>query len=362
MGITIRKALFAMILAIFAISKAWAAGPVETSVFAVQGVEVDVTDVDAATAKNKAIVDVQLKAFHQLIDQYGNADMVEKTVATEPKEIMEYLKSLSIEEERFSPGRYGGKFTVRFLPSKMGRLFADYGIKLQTDQAPATLVIPVWKENGTIKLWEENQWRAAWKVLAAAQGSVPIIVALGDAEDERTLTATDVVANDPLKLEAMRRRYDVASVLLAMAEPEGASDLKVKIEGASPIGNVRIDKIYASDDGTQAGASRVAAQRFVEVMTKKYTADALAIAAKKGRIANAITVAVPFTSPSQWNGIRSRILATPGVKAVDVTSLDADGAVISLRYAGELADITASFQTAGLRMSQSGGSWIIEAL
>jgi Uncharacterized protein conserved in bacteria (DUF2066) len=362
MGITIKNALFALTLAILAVSKAWAAGPVETSVFAVQGVEVDVTDVDAATAKNKAIVDVQLKAFHQLIEQYGNADMVERTVATEPKEIMEFLKSLSIEEERFSPGRYAGKFTVRFLPSKMGKLFATYGIKLQTDQAPATLVIPVWKENDTIKLWEDNHWREAWKALAAAQGSVPIIVALGDAEDERTLTASDVVANDPLKLEAMRRRYDVSSVLLAMAEPEGTSDLKVKIEGQSPIGSVRIDKIYNSEDGTQAGASRVAAQRFVDVMTKKYTADARALAAKKGSTSSAITVAVPFTSPSQWNGIRSRILATPGVRAVDVTSLDADGAVISLRYTGELADITGSLQTAGLRISQTGDSWKIEAL
>ena len=32
----------------------YAAGPVETSVFAVQGVEADVTDKDVATAKNKA--------------------------------------------------------------------------------------------------------------------------------------------------------------------------------------------------------------------------------------------------------------------------------------------------------------------
>ncbi len=363
MGIRIRHWLATLALAAFiCVGAAHAAGPVETSVFAIQGVDVDVTDIDASTAKNKAIVEVQLKAFHQLVEQYGNADMVEKTVATEPKEIMSYLKSLSIEEERFSPGRYAGKFTVRFLPSKMGKLFASYGIKLQSDQAPATLVIPVWKENDSLKLWEDNHWRAAWKELAAAQGPVPIIVALGDAEDERTLAPADVTANDVVKLEAMRRRYDVPSVLLAVAEPEGASDLRVRIDGESPIGTVRIDKIYSSDDGTQAGASRVAAKRFVDVMTNKYTADAKALAAKKGSTSNQISVAVPFTSPSQWNGIRSRILATPGIKGVDVTSLDGDGAVINLRYGGELADISASFQIAGLRFSQTGNGWMIEAL
>ncbi len=363
MGIRIKYWLAALALTLFtSVGVTLAAGPVETSVFAVQGVEVDVTDVDATTAKNKAIVDVQLKAFHLLIDQYGNADMVEKTVAAEPGEIMAYLKSLSIEEERVSPGRYAGKFTVRFLPSKMGKLFASYGIKLQSDQAPATLVIPVWKENGALKLWEDNHWRAAWKELAAAQGPVPIIVALGDAEDERTLTHIDVAASDAVKLEAMRRRYDVSSVLLAIAEPEGATDLRVRIEGESPIGTVRIDKIYASDDGSRPGASRVAAKRFVDVMTNKYTADAKALAAKKGKSSSQISVVVPFTSPSQWNGIRSRILATPGVKGVDVTSLDGEGAVINLRYGGELADISASFQNAGLRFSQTGNGWMIEAL
>ncbi len=362
MGIKIGTRIFITLMALFCAAHTWAAGPVETSIFAVQGVEVDVTDVDAATAKNKAIIDVQIKAFHQLIEKLGNADMIEKTVATDPKEIMEYLKSLSIEEERVSPGRYQGKFTVRFLASKTGKLFSSFGIRLQTDQVPATLVIPVWKENGALQLWEDNQWRSAWRALTAAQGAVPIIVALGDAEDARLLQATDIVANDAVKLEAMRRRYDVSSVLVAIAEPDGATDLKVKIEGESPIGKVKIDKIYSSDDGTQSGASRVAAQRFVEVMTKKYNADAKALAAKKGASSSAIIIAVPFSSPSQWNGIRSRILATPGVKRVDVTSLDADGAVINLRYSGELADIEASFQLAGLRFSQVGTGWMIEAL
>ncbi len=38
-----------------------AAGPVETSIYAVQGVAADVTGKDATAAKNRALIDVQVK-------------------------------------------------------------------------------------------------------------------------------------------------------------------------------------------------------------------------------------------------------------------------------------------------------------
>ncbi len=342
---------------------AQAAGPVETSVFAVQGVAVDVTDTSAAIAKNKAIIDVQIKAFAQLVEIHGSPEMKEAMIAADPKDVMTYLKSLSIEEESFSPGRYIGKFTVRFLPNKVSPLFRKYGVTLTTEQAPATLVVPVWKVDGTTQIWETNPWRTAWLNLGASHAKVPIIVALGDAEDVKLLATTDLTALDPVKLEAMRRRYDVQGILLAFAEAEGAGSVKVKIEGDSTIGKVKIEKIYASDNNTLEGAAIAATKRFHELMVRKYNSDEQKLASKKkGSDRNTVSVAVPFSSPSQWNGIRSRILSTPGVKGVDVSSLDGDGAVIRLLYSGDLEILGSSFQSAGLQFKQIGSTWMIEPL
>ncbi len=63
MGTTLKRPLLLLLLAglfcllgaSLAARVATAAGPVETSIFAVQGVDVDVTDKDAATAKDKAL-------------------------------------------------------------------------------------------------------------------------------------------------------------------------------------------------------------------------------------------------------------------------------------------------------------------
>jgi hypothetical protein len=360
------RLLLAALLFVAGFASARAAGPVETSVYAVQGVDIDVTDKDAATAKEKALVDVQLKALVMLAERQGQAELLEAVSVLEAKDVLPMLKSLSIEEESISPGRYIGKFTVRFLPEKVRPVFAKHGVELADDQGPPILVIPVWSDNTGAKLWEDNLWRLAWQNLRAERSAVPTIVVLGDAEDQKLLTAADVVNNDAVKLEAIRRRYDVKSVLLAQASPAVTGGINVRIEGDSPIGRVKIDKTYTDDVGDLQGSANLAVGRFHELMVSKYRSDKAKIAAAKAeeeeakRGPQSVPVAVPFASVSEWNSLRSRILSAPGVVGVDVSSLGADGAVIRLLYRGKVEALAGGFGSAGLAFSRVGESWVIQ--
>ncbi len=77
---------------------------------------------------------------------------------------------------------------------------------------------------------------------------------------------------------------------------------------------------------------------------------------------HSLPVAVPFSSPSQWNRIRSRILDTPNVIGVDVSTLDGSGAVIRLMFVESIGALRANMQDTGLSLSQVGGTWVIEPL
>lgn len=343
---------------------ALAAGPVETSVFSVQGVEVDVTDTNAAAAKDKALVEVQLKAFATLTENLGTPEFAAEMAKLEAKDVVPMLKSLSIEEEKISPGHYEGKFTVRFLPEKVKPLFRNFGIQLPAAQGPAMLVIPVWSDGkSTTLLWEDNPWRKAWQELNAQQAQIPIIIPLGDEDDTTTLSPQDALNNDPVKLEALRRRYDVKTLLVAFAEPAEGGGVHARMVGKSPLGKITFDKIYIADSGTEHDSALLAVQRFHKVMVDKYQSD---VAKAEGLQASAgpqsVSVAIPFQGPSQWNGIRARILSTPGVVGVDITSLDGQGASARLMYTGGIEDMKDSFQSAGLQFLRNGGTWVIEAL
>jgi hypothetical protein len=344
-------------------SAAHAAGPVETSVFAVQGVAADVTDKDVATAKNKALFEVQMKAIVMLAQRLGNETFAAEIAKLEPKDVLPLLKSLSIEEEGTGPGHYIGKFTVRFIPEKVQRLFESYGVTVVSEQATPMLVLPIWKAPEGTQLWEDNLWRTAWLNLHAEQSLVPLIIPIGDLEDTAAMTAQDVLNLDPIKLEALRRRYGTRTILVAIAEPAEGNGVRAMMNAESELGKITFDKIYTADPPTLEASAALAATRFHAVMVDKYRSDktrAQQVSADAS-VSHSIPVTVPFTSPSEWNAVRSRILSSPGIIGVDVSTLAADGAVIRLMYVGELPTVQASMQGTGLQMSQIGGNWVIQA-
>jgi hypothetical protein len=345
------------------------AGPIETSIFAVQGVDVDVTDKDATTAKNLALLQVQMKAIVMLANRLGTPEMSAEIAKLEDKDVVPLLKSLSIEQESTGPGRYIGKFTVRFLPTKIRNLFARYGVNVVVEQqAKPMLLLPLWKTAEGTQLWEDNLWRKAWLDLHPEQSTVPLIIPIGDTEDTAAVTVQDVLDNNPVKLEALRRRYDCKDILVAVGEAAEGNGIHAVMSGDSQLGKMNFDKIYTADPATLETSATLAASRFHNVMIDKYKSDQIKLAAQaqaakdqqEASVSHSIPVSVPFTSPSEWNGIRSRILSTPGVIGVDVSTLAGNGAVVRLMYVGDLASAQNSMQATGLQLSQIGGSWVIQ--
>jgi Uncharacterized protein conserved in bacteria (DUF2066) len=361
-----------------AVASVHAAGPVETSIFAVTGVDVDVTDTDAATAKTKAIIEAQVKAFYKLAERLGSAEAVQKLADLKPDQIGRMLRSLSIEEEHTGPGRYIGKLTIRFLPGKIRQTFSDHGIPVVEDQAPPMVILPVWKSPQGPVVWEENLWRKAWLDLHAEQSTMPIIIPLGDLEDTQAISAEEAIASDDVKLESLKIRYAAKSILVAIAEPDGNNGVHVMMSGDSPLGKVTFDKVYTADEGTVEASATLAASRFQSAMldrwrqvrlkmaadakakadAEKAAQQAAADAASQGP--RAVSISVPFKSPVQWNAIRGRLVGTPGVVGVNVSSIAVDGAVIRLTYAKTLQNLQDALSGSGLRLEQVGGKWVLQ--
>jgi len=343
-----------------------AEGPVETGIYAVQGVAADVTGKDATAAKNQALMDVQVKAFFILVERLGSPKIAKTLSSMKLKDIAPYLRSLSIEQESTAPGRYIGKFTVRFQPDKMQQLLSSYGVAAPLGQAPAIVVIPVWKGAGEPLLWEDNLWRQAWLDLGAEQAVVPLIVPLGDLEDTDNLTASDALAGDPVRLENIRRRYNAGGVLVAEAGSAKNNGIRAAVIGTTGQGEVKFEKTYTSDTATLEASAALAVKRIQALLVAQYRQGETATAAEFEEPGSApsqsLAVAVPFESPSQWNSIRSRILSTPNVTGVDVSSLDASGAVIRLSFTDTIQVLEANMQNSGLIFTQMAGTWVIQPM
>ena len=196
---------------------------------------------------------------------------------------------------------------------------------------------------------------------------MPLIVPLGDLEDTETLSVEDALHEDPIKLEAIRKRYGAPSLLVAQAQPEEDGGLHVYISGETRLGKVTFNKIFKAEDGLAESAAPDAVAKFQAMLQETYKAREAKIAAAElsARNANkkqAMAVAVPFSSPREWNAIRSRILTTPNVIGVDLSTLSVEGAVIKLSFSRSLEDLQGNLQRTGLKLSQYGSTWVIQPM
>ena len=342
------------------------AGPLdarENPLYTIPGVAVDVSAETAADAKKQAITDANVKAFSLLAQRVGADEATLGEIAKiEARHINAMLDSLSIEEERTGPGRYIAKLTVRFLPAKAKDLLNRLGLQYSEKLAPKSVVIPLWKApDGTWQLWEENPWRQAWLDLRAVNSMVPVIVPLGDLTDTGLLSAEQAAAGDQGSLEALRLRYEADAILIAMAQPLGEDSVQAVMTGDSPVGKLGFDKSYAAENGGGVPeAAGLAASRFHQVMEQRWKKMNEARPITRALPISTLPVAVTFYSNDEWAALRSRILSTPGVTGVDISTISQGGAIVQLSFVSAFEQLRQSLWQSGLALQNVGGTWVLQ--
>ncbi len=330
----------------------------DDDLFVVTGVPVDVKAATAAEAKKQALGDVQVTAFRMLAERLGGSAAANAVAGYDISTVGQLLRSLSIEEEHTGPGRYFGKLTVRFLPDKVRELFTSAGIAWSEHRSGRIVIVPLWMGKDGPVLWDDNPWRKAWLSLGAENALVPLLVPLGDLTDSQAFNLDDALHDDVAKLEAIRVRYQGASILLAVGSPVGDNGVHIKINGPTPLGNVLFDKTYTVAGGDVAAAAKAAVQRFQAILTEKWRAG---IGSAPNPVpTETLTVAVPFSSQDDWNLIRSGLLATPGVSGADIATLVSGGGMVTLSYTVPFETLRASLYQRRLSLQQTNGRWQLQ--
>jgi hypothetical protein len=323
--------------------------------YTVSGVAVDVTDTSASSAKLKAISEAQVKAFAVLLERLGGSDATGRLQGLGPADIGRMMDSLSIEEERTGPGRYIARLTIRFLPDRVRAAMAGANVAFTEDRAPPVVIVPVWLGADGPEAWTNNPWRAGWLALDAHDSLVPLIIPLGDLTDSQTLPAQQALDGDRDGLEAMRQRYSADAIILAVAAPLDNATIRATLIGETASGPVDFDRTYTADG--VAAAAEQAAREFHSAMLADWRASRPTV---RPTAIQSIQVAVPVASLEQWNDLRARLVDTPGVSGVDLSSLSARGAVVRLNYSVSFPDLQAELADRRLDLALRGETWVIQ--
>lgn len=358
LGRSLCEALAALVFCCILVGQAVAQ---PSSLYTVSNVDVDVTDKDASTAKLKAISEAQVKAFAILAERLGGADAANAAQYLDAGEIGRMMASLSIQSEKSGPGRYIGRLSISFLPGKVREALSALNVQISENRAPRIVILPVWGGPDGPSAWEDNPWRKAWLDLNSENDLVPIIVPLGDLEDSEAISAEEALRGNEVKLESVKIRYEAEAILVAFAEPVGDNGIRAVMSGQSPLGIMTFDKVYEAETGGHDAAAKIAAQRFVSVINDKWKEGQSAsdISTKPARV---LEVTVPFSSVSQWNAIRARLLSVQGVTGVDITTISSGGARIRLAISLSVGDFQQSLAVVGMKLVDISGALVLQPL
>lgn len=320
-------------------------------------------------------------------------------VSISPNQVVALESGFEVYGEKVSSSSYRAYITYRFKPEAVRRLLKQSRIPYSETQTRVALVLPVLQTDSGVYLWEgNNPWMAAWKVRPYTHELTPMAAPLGDLEDSQAITARQALAADPDALAAIAEKYNVSQVIVAhgrLTQKDGANQLSVRLINAHrESGKADLSEVLGSDEeienlsegndtftysqGDENFASTVGevlaqtfltepvgnfpalAERSIEAAIAKYSsgwkARTLIDHSREARL----PVTAFFERVEDWSKIRSALIATPLVGAVQVSALSRKGAEMDVRIFGEPSRVQVAMENQGIVFwTETGDRWFL---
>src|SRR3954462_11977892 len=328
----------------------------QQNVYVAAGIPVDITG-DLATLREKAMLQAQRQGLQKVLSTIASPEDLKGVVLPGDDEITSWVQDFEIEEEKTSASRYIGRFTFRFMADPIRQFLTNQSIPYAETESKAVLVLPVYTtETGDTELWgPTNPWFAAWASRQQQPGLVPIRTPVGDLPDTNAISATQALAGDKPRIQALADRYGVGDVMVAEAalQPPGADGkrvlaLSVASYGADNVQNLKDQVVSETGDVDQLlkdGVDKVA-----ELVQNSWKQENLVDPNSRATV----QVHVPFTALAQWVAVKRHLAQVNLIKSVNITHLSRNGADIELTYLGDEVQFIRALGQADLMITSSG--------
>lgn len=349
----------------------------DASVYNVTGVTVDVTSDSAAKARDQAITDAQRAGFTQLLDRLGAESSAGDKLSA--NDLATLVQNFEVQNEHVSPVRYIGTFTVQFRPLAVRAYLNSRKATYNDSQGQPVLILPVMKNGAIVSLWDEQSahWQKLWNDAARAGGIVPILVPAGTPEDKNLLTAADAVAGKTDAIKPLIDKYQVSGAVVATLNgsfDNPAAGFTIDLQhfggGYDDASDVAHITVTGTTDKSAIDAALMQNINKIRVGIEKDARKSPAPPALASPPAQTwsdeepparLPVTVQFNTLAEWADIQRRLLATPGIRRVDVISVGRGVTEIELGFAGKPEDIQLALAQHNMRLTQDvlSGQWML---
>ena len=346
------------------------------SLFTVANVKAEANAANAVEAKKIATQTAEVRAFQLLVSRLADYKSEPRIPAFPPEQIERFVSNMDVRDEGVSETSYVATFGVTFSERSIAGLLRQYGVTAIVDRGPEILIVPVFVEDGAASTSDRNPWRSALSNLDLSHAHVPAKVAptRGDLTEA---IAKAYLANPAASMETLKQQYKIQEILLAVAEPDGADSVTLKLAGNDALGLFSLDRKVKARDGFDGSAIKTAARLAFDTVQDRWKltrggaapGGAASVAARSPDAAESlpsgslspVKVTAEFAGLKEWQTLRTRLQGVPGVQNWDLKSVNPRAAEIGFDFPGGAERLTAMAEANGLSVENGPDGLIVKS-
>ena len=334
----------------------------QSRVYTVEKLSIEANAADAVAAKKKAIAEAERRALNTVLWRITPFSAYERLPKPKSALIEDLLEGFSVRREANSGTQYLATLDFTFQQDSVRQFLQGYGIPYSETQAPLIGVVPILLRDGKVVRSGSDSWRKAWNGLDLDHTLTPVrLLPLEPALTDQQAQA--ILAGDEKAFEALSKLYGEDAMVVAVASTDGKEGrLQTRLfgtDGAGPIDLSRFDRIGAGDMNGAAKRSAMIALRILEGRWKLARSPLGGVSDGVQHVNFAVTV--EFAGLSQWQKMRSRLTRVPGVQSLDIVSLSARSANVTMEFPGGAERLSQQLRRHELYLQNEGGAWILRS-
>ena len=349
---------------------AFAAGA--DNAYTIANYPVDATAGNAVAAKQQALADGQQAAFRSLLKRIVPVTAYKQLTRVRDIKAADLISGVTVRSERNSATDYIASLDFSFQADAVRAALSRQSIPFIDEQAPTISLLTVLLQGNPPTVTNDTGlWRRAWTGLDLQHTITP--VAVQDLKPEiHADTVSMLLAGDGNGLRILNDEYGTKLIVMAVAEPDMvAKKLTVTLAGQDAVGPLLLKRTYRMTSGDLAYTSELAAVVALGVLEGRWKAVKSAagqhgvrpahLSGRPRRTARRGGEASPhqFVDPRQWNQIRAQLLDTPGVDALEISTVSDRYAAVSLRFPGGARGLANALGARGLSLLTTPDGWVL---
>jgi hypothetical protein len=326
---------------------------------------------NAVAAKQQALADGQQASFRSLLKRIVPVTAYKQLTRISGVKAADLISVVTVRSERNSATAYIASLDFAFQPESVRSILSRQGIPFVDEQAaPVTVVTVSLQGDPATATNDTGVWRRAWTGLDLDHTITPVKIA--DLKpDIHSDTVASLLAGDDAGLRALNEAYGTKLIIMAVAEPDlAAKKMTVTLAGRDTVGTILLKRTYRISDGDLDYASQLAAVVALGVLEGRWKAvksdnnrqvagDVPVWEASTGGAGEDVTFLAQFSSPGQWDQIRTQLLDTPGIDGLNILSVSDHDANITLKFAGGVRGLANTLGARGLRFVNTETGWVL---